>query len=137
MEVDFAFLADKADIVNGKLYVLGGAFDAIFAKQVPVRHQQMTLIVRFLLSPAELDREHKLEVVVIDGDGQKVISVPGQMLVKRPPESTGGYRVPCLTTLNFFNIQLEKFGDYSLEVLLNGTSVKSVPLRIVQIPDIK
>ena len=132
MEVDFAFLSDKADIVSGKLYVLGGAFDAISARQVPVRHQQMTLALRFLLSPAELDREHKLEVVLIDSDGKKVISVPGQIMVKRPNEGSLGYRISFLTTLNFFNVQFEKFGDYSFEVLLNGTSAKSIPLKLVQ-----
>jgi len=137
MEVDFAFLSDKADIVNGKLYVLGGAFDTIFSKQAPIRHPGMTLALRFLVSPAELDREHKIEVIVIDGDGKKIISVPGQMTVKRPPESTGGYKVPFLSSLNFYNVQFENFGDYSIEVLLNGSSIKSVPLRVLQIPEIQ
>ena len=107
MEVDFAFLADKADIVNGKLYLLGGAFDAISAKQVPVRHQQMTLVLRLLLTSAELDHEHKLEVVLMDGDGKRLISVPGQIVVKRPSENSLGYKIPFITALNFFNIQFE------------------------------
>ena len=132
MEVDFAFLADKAEIVNGKLYLLGGAFDALFAKQAPIRHQQMSLVLRFLLSAGELDREHQLEVVLIDSDGKRIISAPGKILVKRPSESSLGYKVPFLSALNFLNTQFEKFGDYSLEVILNGTVVKSVPLRIIQ-----
>ena len=132
MEVDFAFLADKADIVGGKLYVLGGAFDAISAKQVPVVHSQMTLAIRFLLSPSEVNREHKLEVILMDSDGKRIIALPGQFSVKPHPENVLGYKIPFLTALNFWNIRFEKFGDYSIELLLNGTSIKSIPLRLVQ-----
>ena len=132
MEVDFALLADRADIVNGKLYLLGGAFDSLYAVKVPVKHQAMTLAMRFLFSPAECDQMYKLEVRLIDADGKKVLAVPGQFSLKRSPKSEKGYRTAFLTAINFFNTQLRTFGDYSFEIFVNGHGVKSVPLRLIQ-----
>ena len=39
VEIDFLLLADKAEILNGKLYMMGGAWDRIHLKEteVPVK----------------------------------------------------------------------------------------------------
>lgn len=132
MEIDFAFLADRADIVNGKLYLLGGAFDAIHAPKVPVKHQSMTLVMRFLFSPPELDQTYRIEVRLIDADGKKVLAVPGDFTIKRSMVAEKGYKTPFLTSINFFNTPFNSFGDYSFEIFVNGTCVKSVSLRITE-----
>lgn len=132
MEIDFAFLADRADIVNGKLYLLGGAFDAIYSSKVPVKHQSMTLVMRFLFSPPELDQNYRIEVRLIDADGKKVLAVPGDFSIKRSKNAEEGYRTPFLTSINFFNTPFDHFGDYSFEIFVNGTCLKSVPLRITE-----
>ncbi len=130
MEVDFAFLADRADIVNGKLYLLGGAFDTIHAPKVPVKHQAMTLVMRFLFSPPELDRQYRIEVRLIDSDGKKILAMPGDFTIKRSKSAEEGYRTPFLTSINLLNTPLERYGDYSFEIFINETCLKSIPLRL-------
>jgi len=132
VEVDFAMLADRAEIVNGKLYLLGGAFDTLHAPKVPIKHQALSLTMRFLFSVTELDRNYKLEVRLIDENGKKILSVPGQFGLRRLTSSDQGYKTSFLTAINFFNTQFPKFGDYAFEIFMNGRSVKSVPLRIVE-----
>ena len=132
MEVDFALLSDRADIVNGKLYMLGGAFDTLFGANVPVKNQSMTLVMRFLFSAPELNQVYKMEVRLIDSDGKKIISVPGQLAVKETPKAVQGYRTSVLTAINFFNTQFPKFGDYSFDIFVGERCVKSVQLRVMQ-----
>lgn len=132
MEVDFALLSDRADIVNGKLYMIGGAFDTIFSPQAPVKYQSMTLAMRFMFSATELNQAYKIEVRLIDDDGKKIISIPGQIVVKENPGTSQGYKTSVLTAINFFNTQFPKFGDYSFDIFVGERCVKSVSLRLIQ-----
>jgi hypothetical protein len=132
MELDFAFLADSAQVVNGRLFVLGGALDRLWAPQVPVVHPLMTLAMRFQLSVAELDREHQLEVVLIDGDGKHLSKVGGKLKVGRRVEQELWKPAMPLLTINLVNTKFERFGSYAIEILVNGTSLKSLPLELVE-----
>jgi len=39
MEFDYALLADHAEVINGKLYLMGGGWDVRHAPQAPARAQ--------------------------------------------------------------------------------------------------
>ncbi len=131
MELDFAFLADSADVVGGKLYVLGGAFDALGAQSLPVHIPRITLAMRFLLTPAESDRNHKIEIIVMDEDGKKLAALRGDFSASVATRIPGS-RLSVPLALNFLNMRFDKFGSYSVEILVNGLSVKSIPLQVIQ-----
>ncbi len=130
MEVDFAILADSAQVVGGKLYVLGGAFDTINSKKAPIIHSAMSLAFRLLFDAGEVDRTHNLEIVILDEDGKQIAKAGGPLMVKRNPNKPAGWKQGFLGVLNFANLKFEKFGDYNLNIMFNNTSVKSITLRI-------
>ncbi len=132
MEVDFAFLADAAEAVNGKIYVVGGAFDTIWASNVPVVYPQLSLVMRLMFTPAEVGRKHKIEINLMEEDGKRITSVGGDLEIGQNPEVPKGWRQGFLTSLNFANLKFEKLGDYGFEIVVNNSSLKSVPLRIAQ-----
>ena len=132
MEVDFAFLADAAEAVNGKIYVVGGAFDTIWAANVPVVYPRLSLVMRLMFTPAEVGRKHKIEINLLEEDGKRMASVGGDLEIGQNPEVPKGWRQGFLTSLNFANLKFEKLGDYSFEIVVNNSSLKSVPLRIAQ-----
>ncbi len=132
MEVDFAFLADSADATNGKLYVMGGAFDTLWTPQVPTTYPRLAFIIRLLLNAAELGRPHKLEVVIMDEDGKHTATVGGDLNVGRSPDLPKGWQQAFLGVLNFAGLKFDKFGDYSFNVMVNNSSLKQVRLRVAQ-----
>lgn len=132
MEVDFAFLADAAEAVNGKIYVVGGAFDTIWASNVPVVYPRLSLVMRLMFTPAEVGRKHKIEINLMEEDGKRMTSVGGDLEIGQNPEVPKGWRQGFLTSLNFANLKFEKLGDYGFEIVVNNSSLKSVPLRIAQ-----
>ena len=134
MEVDFAFLADAAEVVNGKLYVMGGAIDTIWAPAVPVTHHHLAFVLRLFFSPAEVGRTHRVEIHIVDEDGKRIASISGDLSVGEQPHVPLGWAKGFLTVLSFANLAFEKFGDYSFEVLVNSFSVKGVKLRIAHRP---
>ena len=134
MELDFAFLADSGEVTGGKIYVLGGAVDTVWTEVLPMVVPRMTLVMRFLATPAEAGRKHAVEIVVIDADGKKTASVGGEMAIERPPGLPMGMKHSLPLALNFFNMKFERSGAYSIEILVNGSSMKSLPLRIFEKP---
>ena len=132
MEVDFAFLADSAQVVGGKLYLVGGAFDTIWSPNLPVIHHGLSLPMKLLFSPGEMGKKYNLEINIIDEDGKRIATVNGSLEIERNPNLPPGWKQVFLTVMNFANLKFEKFGDYSFEIVADNFSLKSVPLRISQ-----
>jgi|SRR6185437_14207820 len=133
MNVDFGILADTAEALHGKLYLMGGAFDTLWAPSVPVCCPRMSLVIRLLFTPAEEGRQHTLEVHIMDADGRRMAKVGGPIgLGPRSPQLPSGWHQGILTVLNFADLKFENFGHYSFEILVNGSSLKSIPFRVQQ-----
>lgn len=131
MELDFAFLADAADVASGKLFVLGGAFDTINVAQLPATHPALAVALRLLLGPLDLDRKHDLEVLLLDADARHIASAKGELQVAKAAGSPAGWKQAVLLPLRFFHVPFQHAGHYSIEILVNGTMLKAIPLRVV------
>ena len=132
MHVDFAFLADAAEAVDGKLYVMGGAIDTLWSTNLPLVYPRLALVMRLEFSPAELGSAHQVQIHLITEDGKHLATIGGNLELKRNPNLPKGWLQGMLTVLNFANIKFEQFGDYSFEIMVNNSSLKGVKLRIAQ-----
>jgi hypothetical protein len=130
MNVQVAVLCDAATDDNGKLNLLG-AFDTIFARDLPAIHPQCSVALRVtFLSQDEGKRQLKLNFV--DADGHSVmppIEIPVE--VRLPEDMHFGTR-------NFvINIQQLKFNEpglYSVDVSLDAQVQASIPLLVKHLP---
>jgi hypothetical protein len=134
MDLDFAFLADAADVSLGKLFVLGGAFDTIHMPAFPATHPVLAVVLRLLLGPVDLDRKHNLEILLLDADGRHIASARGELMVPKSPDAPPGWKQAVILPLRFFNIPFQKTGHYSIEILIAGEMAKAIPLRVIQTP---
>ncbi len=134
MELDFAFLADAADVSMGKLFVLGGAFDTIHVPSFPASHPVLAVVLRLLLSPNELDRKHDLQILLLDADAHHIASANGELFVPKSPETPAGWKQNVILPLRFFNVPFKQQGHYSIEILADGKMVKAIPLRVIPTP---
>jgi hypothetical protein len=132
-KLDFAFLADAAEAEPGrKFYVLGGGVDSIGAQAFPVVHPQMALLIRLLVHPTEAERPHALEIRLTDSDGGELVKLEGSFTA-----GTGGRpgrEMPINISLAMANTRFERAGDYSIELLVDNQHVKSLPLRLYEVP---
>src|SRR5947209_2361758 len=125
--VDFAFLADAAEAEPGrKLYVMGGGIDSIGAPVYPVVHPHLALVLRLLVHPTEANRNHVLEIRLMEPDGGELTKVEGSFSASDagvPP----GREIPMNMVLNFWSTRFERPGDYGIEIMINNQHMKSLP----------
>ena len=127
MNVTLALLADAANVSQeGKLNILG-TFANINASKFPTRHPEMQLVLRFEASPAEASTKKKLEVKILDEDGQQVGAAGGEFLV---PTAEGGRRIRMQTLMRLRDTVFPKPGDYTFAILIDGKTEAEVPLSL-------
>lgn len=130
MEVALALLADYANVSReGKLNILG-IFDNIYSQSVPATHPQMQLIMRLEADRLEADREHKVEVELIDADGNKLFSIGGNLKFGPPPP---GEKVRINHVIQLSNLRFDRFGSYEFKILINNEVRKEVPLAVAEL----
>ncbi len=127
--LDFAFLADSAEAEPGrKFYVLGGGVDVISGPATPLVHPHLSLLMRFLVHPAELGRAHRLEVKLVDADGGELAKLEGEL--EAGIGAPAGRPAAVNVVINMANTRFERAGDYAVEILMNDQHQKSLPLRV-------
>ncbi len=128
MNIQVAVLCDAATDDNGKMNLLG-AFDTIYAPQMPAIHPQCAVALRATFQPGD-EGTRKLSLNFINADGHAILqSIELPVPVTLPDDAH-------FLTRNFIvNIQQLKFdepGLYSVDVRLDDESVASVPLLVRQ-----
>jgi len=128
MNIQVAVLCDAATEDNGKLNLLG-AFDTIFAPQLPAVHPQCAVALRVTFMSGD-EGERKLKLNFVNADGRAIMpSIEIPVAVVLPDD------VHFVTRNFIVNIQQLKFdepGLYSVDVRLDNESVASVPLLVRQ-----
>ena len=133
MEVDFAFLAEGAEASGGKFHVIGGGFDTIWTKQLPVVYPKMSLVLRLVFDAAEVARKHKLEIQIMDEDGGILATVGGDLDIgNKSSNLPKGWKQGFLSVLHFNGLNFTKFGDYTFHIVVNNSTLKSVLFRVAQ-----
>ena len=84
MDVEWLIIADAAQVVGGKLYLLGGGYDRVTLPKQPPAPHNMAVAVAFRVSWIETNVKHDFELEVLDGDGNQIVRGSGQFEVGRP-----------------------------------------------------
>jgi hypothetical protein len=130
MNIEAFLLCDAATQQHGKLNILG-AFDTVFAAKVPVRHPACAVACRVRFDRFE-DGDHPFKIGVIDEDGNPIgPKLEGNIKVQIPEsvESTVSN-----FTLNIQQMELKKYGQYRIDLMIDGQMSGSLPFYVREIP---
>jgi len=130
MNIQVAVLCDAATDDNGKLNLLG-AFDTIYARELPAIHPQCAVALRVTFQSGD-EGKRQLKLNFVDADGHAImppIEIPVEVVL--PEDIHFGTR-------NFIiNIQQLKFdepGLFSVDVALDNQPQASIPLLVKHVP---
>ncbi len=127
MEVSLALLADYANVTKeGKLNLLG-LFSMINAPSLPWTHPQMQLVLSLEATPAECDSSKKVEIKLLDADGNSKLTIGSDLKV---PKGEAGRSVIINSIIAINNLRFDTAGDYAFHILIGGDDKKIIPLRV-------
>ena len=126
MHVEVFSLCDAATADRGKLNILG-AFDTIGAAKMPAVHPQCSVALRIRFDNIEKG-EHKVSVNFVDADGRHIIpTANGTIRINFPDEQRSS---SANLILNIQGLKIEKYGEYSIDLAIDGRSEASLPLFV-------
>jgi hypothetical protein len=126
MNIQVAVLCDAATEDNGKLNLLG-AFDTIFAPQLPAVHPQCALALRVTFMSSD-EGEHALKFNFVNADGRAIMPpIETPVSIALPDEA---HFLTRNFIVNFQNLKFAEAGFYSVDVRLDDKSKGNVPLLV-------
>lgn len=126
MNIQVAVLCDAATNDNEKLSLLG-AFDTIYARELPATHPQCAVALRVTFASAD-EGKRQLKLNFVDADGRPImpaIEIPVEVTL--PADMHFGTRN---FVLNFQGLKFAQPGLYSVDILFDGEVKANIPLLV-------
>jgi hypothetical protein len=133
IDLDFMILADGAQAVGGKLYMLGGGWTHVFVPQLPGPPVAPFAIALGLTVPYHLtNRRFSFSLELTDADGTRVDEpLTGELEQGRPPGIRAGASQPILIAINA-RPEFPAAGRYSFNASIDGEPMKSIAFEVVE-----
>lgn len=130
---EWIILADHAEVINNKLYLMGGGWDSLTVPAVPHEYR-LALAVAFSVPWNETNRQHNIEIEVSDQDGASLVKIEGQIEVGRPPGIPVGHtqRIQMGVSLG---TTLKSLGTYEVSAGVQGGERRRTTFNVVAIPN--
>jgi len=131
MNIEAFLLCDAATDQQGKLNILG-AFDNIFVKRVPYMHPSCAIAARIRFEKNE-EGNHPIRIHIIDEDGKSIGPNPqGNINISIGDDVDSGV---ANIVLNIQRLNLEKYGQYRIDLFIDNQPKGSLPFYIREIPN--
>ena len=133
LEIDLLFVADRAEVINGKLYVMGGAWDQFMVADfhAPIR---MSIAVAVLVPWQATNQHHELVLRIQDADARDLASIPSTIVLGRPPHLEVGTIQRVSLAVPDLVLRLPGPGVYVVAAWLNQVERRRVTFRAIQSP---
>jgi hypothetical protein len=133
VEVEWLILADYAEIIGGKLYLMGGGWDVLTVNTGFPLARSIGLATAFSVPWNETNQRHNVEIEFLTEDGQSIGKVGAQLEVGRPAGIKAGqqqrFQIAANVPLNLTNL-----GTYVVVTRIEGQESRRVPFNVVEGP---
>ena len=127
-----AMLADSAQVQGGKLNILGGGFETIRARTVPVVHRNLNVALILEVGPEERNQDLDIIIDIIDEDGQELgVQARGRLRVPDQPQLPPGATSQVAVVSPFFNVRFPEAKGYTFIIRQGDDELGRLRLRVV------
>ncbi|MEA2641914.1 MAG: hypothetical protein QOF51_3308 [Chloroflexota bacterium] len=131
IQIDFLILGDYAEVLGGKLYLMGGAWDRIAIRD-PAQPLRFSVALAILVPWVATNQTHTLRVTLEDADGvEQGMFIESTFVTGRPPELRPGTTQRVLLAVNSLGAA-PPAGDYALVASVDGDERRRVGFVVVQ-----
>lgn len=135
MEVEWLILADSAQVVANKLYLLGGGWDKLTVNKGFPFDQRCAIALSVKVPWNETNQRHTFEIEVLSEDQhteepKSIARVQGQFEVGRPPGIPVGQDQRIQLALDM-GLKIDCPGTKSIIARIDGTESKRINFNVV------
>ena len=135
LKVEWLIVADGAQVVGGKLYVLGGGWDVLTLGQ-PLPAQHLVAVAVAIRVPwTQTNKQHTFRLLVQHEDGDALADAQGSFEVGRPPGLVPGQPQRAQLAITA-GLQFQKLGMYAIVASVNGEEMERTWLRVAAAPGV-
>ena len=125
MKIEFLIMADAAQVVGGKLYMLGGGWTAHRAGNFP-SPAQFAICISILVPSNETGIKYPLNITIADEAGVPIaLPLNGQFEVGRPPDMPTGTMHRGLFAMNM-GMPIPRPGKYVVSAAVGSSKAEVV-----------
>jgi hypothetical protein len=127
-EIDYLLVADRAEVVNGKLYLMGGSWDRVQPPSFP--HRMMLGIALGVRIPfAHTDDQHTVAIELVHDDA-RLVGFEAKLTTGRPPGMAG---MDMLVPMAFnIPIAIPAEGQLVLRAAVDGRTPRRHEIKVSQ-----
>jgi hypothetical protein len=129
MQLEIFTLCDAATEHAGKLNIIG-TFDSLRAFEAPVAHPQCAIAGRLRFEAIE-EGDHRVSLTFADEDGNIVMPKFDSTLGVN--FQAGQRTVTSHFVIIIQQIRLPKFGEYTIDLAVDGRQLGSIPVYVTQV----
>jgi len=135
MDVEFLIVADAAEVVGGKLYLMGGGWEVLYINTgFPVQHP-FSIALGLSVPWNETNQRHNVTVEISDEDGNQAGKMSGQLEIGRPAGLPAGQ--PQLFIIAMSSVLgVKKPGNLVIVARIEDQEAKRVHFRILAGPGV-
>jgi hypothetical protein len=133
VDLEWLILADSAQVVDNKLYLLGGGWDVLTVTTGFPIHKHLAVAAAFRIPWTETNQRHTVEIEIADEDGATLARVTGQLEIGRPVGIPVGhsqrFQLPMEALLTFAHP-----GTYVVTARIAGGKAGRTTFNVVPAP---
>jgi hypothetical protein len=139
MEVEWLILADAAQVVGNKLYLMGGGWDKLTVNSAFPADQRCALSLSLRVAWNETNQKHNFEVEIISEDSvteqpRSLMKAGGQFEIGRPPGISPGQDQRFQVALDM-TLKIDGPGTKSVVARVEGQEMRRLSFNVIQGPN--
>ena|SRR5215211_5515696 len=134
MDTEWIILADHAEVINGKLYTMGGGWETLTVNALPAP-QHFAIAASYLVSWNETNQRHTVTIELMDEDGKSFVRVDGELEVGRPPGIPLGHTQRLMLAVGVQHT-FDKLGTYAIVSRIEEQESRKIAFRVVPGPQL-
>ena len=131
MKVEWLILADAAQVVGNKLYLMGGGWDVLTVNSGFPVQRHFAIAASFRVPWNETNQRHDFEIEIATEDGETVGKMQGHFEVGRPPGIRLGQDQRTQIAAEM-DLRLKSAGTYVIMARVQGHEEERVAFNVVE-----
>ena len=134
INIEFLILADLAQVIGGKLHMMGGGWDRLNVQKFP--HIQSFSVATSISVPwAHTNEKHNIKITMVDEDGQQeLFKIEGEFEVGRAPGIKPGSYQRLMMAFTVNSLKFTEPKVYSIISFVDGQEMRRLEFNVVPNP---